>query len=135
MNHLYLSQTLLINLASFCLPLDPAKSIGSTNLVEPIGCFTEKAKKGLLPVVYHKITGRVNKKCSGILTAYEECKQKAAELKPLEIFGISNMKKCVTTVTGKFDEYFSKAPDSRGCKTCQGKGIGSKKNAVFVYRK
>ena len=103
------------------------------NPVEPIGCFTE-LKKRLLPVVYHTIKGPV-KKCKDISAVYEECKQKAAESsKHLEIFGIWNKHKCVTTKTGKFDEYFNKAPDSSDCKTCKGKGVGSKKTAVFVYR-
>ena len=133
-------QSLLINLVSFCLLLEPEKPVEPENPekvespVEPIGCFTEKARKRLLPVLYHKVTGNA-KKCPGILAIYEECKQKAAEnSKPLEIFGIWNNVKCVTTKTGKFDEYFKKAPDSRNCKTCQGKGIGSKKTAVFVYK-
>ena len=66
---------------------------------------------------------------------YEECKQKAAESsKHLEIFGIWNKNKCVTTKTGKSNEYFNKDPDSSNCKTCEGKGIGSKKRAVFVYK-
>lgn len=131
-------QTLLIKLASlFCLPLEPEKPVEPENPVEPIGCFTE-AKKRHLPVVYHTIN-EVGKKCPGILAVYEECKQKAAESsKHLEIFGIWRNKKsakCVTTETGKFDEYFNKAPDSSNCKTCEGKGIGSKKAAVFVYKK
>jgi len=75
------------------------------------------------------------KKCPSILAVYEECKKKAAEhSNTLEIIGIWNNKKCVTSKTGKFDEYFNKAPDSNNCRTCQGKGVGSKKTAVFVYK-
>ena len=103
------------------------------NPVEPIGCFTEP-KKRRLPDVYHTIKGPV-KECKDILAVYEECKQKAAESsKHLEIFGIWNKNKCVTTKTGKSNEYFNKDPDSSNCKTCEGKGIGSKKRAVFVYK-
>jgi len=113
-------------------PVEPEVPVQPGNPVEPIGCF----QKRRLPIVYHTVTARVDKKCPGILAVYEECKQKAAEnSKPLEIFGIWNNRKCVTSKTGKFDEYFNKAPDSRNCKTCQGKGIGSKKTAVFVYKK
>jgi len=104
--------------------------------VEPIGCFTVKAKKRrLLPNVYHTVTGPV-KNCPSILAVYEECKKKAVEnSNTLEIFGIWNNNKCVRSETGKFDEHFNKAPDSSKCKTCEGKGVGSKKTAVFVYKK
>lgn len=122
-------QALLINLVSFRLLLDPVDS------VEPMGCFTETKKKRFFPVVYHTVKGRVDKKYPDILAIYEECKKKAAEYsKPLEIFGIWNYIKCVTTNTGKGDEYFNNARKSRNCKTCHGKGIGSKKTAVFVYK-
>lgn len=120
-------------------PCEPEKPVEPEIPVEPIGCFTAAKKQRLLPIVYHTINGPVGKKCPDMLAVYEECKQKAAESsKPLEIFGISSNKKsakCVTTKTGKFDEYFNKAPDSSNCKTCEGKGIGSKKAAVFVYKK
>jgi len=96
-----------------------------------------KAKnRQLLPDVYHAVKGPV-KTCPSILAVYEECKKKAAEnSNTLEIFGIWNNNKCVTSETGKFDEYFNEAaPNSSKCKTCQGKGVGSKKTAVFVYKK
>lgn len=99
-----------------------------------MGCFTETKKNRHLPLVYHTVQRRVFRKYPDILAVYEECKQKAAE-QSLEIFGIWNMKKCVTTKTGKFDEYFNEGPkSSRNCITCQDKGIGSKKT-VFVYKK
>ena len=122
-------QAFLIDVVFFRLLLEPEDS------VEPMGCFTETKKKRLLPVVYHTVKGRVDKKYPDILAIYEECKKKASEYsKPLEIFGIWNYKKCVSTETGKGDEYFNNARNSRNCKTCHGKGIGSKKTAVFVYK-
>ena len=104
--------------------------------VEPAGCFTENAKRQLLPVVYHTVTARINKKFPDILAIYEECRQKAAEHStPLEIFGIKNYNQCVTTETGHGKEYFEKARTlRRNCKECFGKGIGAKKTAVFVYK-
>lgn len=114
-------------------PIEPEIPVEPENPAEPIGCFTEAKKR--LPVVYHTFKGSVSKKCRDISAVYEECKQKAAEsLKHLEIFGIRKNRYCVTTETGKFDEYFNKAPDSSNCKTCQGEGIGTKKT-VFVYKK
>ena len=136
-------ETLLIKLVSlFCFTLEPEKPVEPEipvkpeNPVEPIGCFTDAKKR--LPDVYHTFIGSIGKKlkCQDILAVYEECKQKAAEsLKHLEIFGIWKNKYCVTTETGKFDGYFNKAPDSNNCKTCEGKGVGSKKTAAFVYKK
>ena len=100
-----------------------------------MGCFTETKNKRLLPDVYHTVEGRINKKYPDILAVYEECKQKAAEYsKPIEIFGIWNFKQCITTETGKGDEYFKNARNSGRCKTCKDKGIGTGK-AAFVYKK
>ena len=110
------------------MSLDPEDS------VEPMGCFTENTKKRLIPDVYHTVEGRVSKSYPDILAIYEECRQKAAEYsKPLEIFGIMNYNKCVTTETGKGEEYFKNARSSSKCKKCFGKGIGARKTAVFVY--
>lgn len=114
-------------------PEEAVTPVKPENPVEPIGCFTEKGNKRLMPNVYYTVTGRVDKKCPGILAVYEKCKQKAVE-ESLEIFGIWNMRKCVTTKTGKFDEYFNEGPkSSRNYITCEDKGIGSKKT-VFVYK-
>ena len=88
-----------------------------------------------MPDVYHTVKAGIDKKYPDILAIYEECKQKAVEYsKPIEIFGIWNFKHCITTETGKDDEYLKNARNSGKCKTCQGKGIGTGK-AVFVYKK
>ena len=94
-------------------------------------------KKRPFPVVYHTVQARINKKFPDILAIYEECRQKAAEFStPIEIFGIMNYNKCVTTETGKAEDYFQNVEtESRhGCKVCFGKGIGARESAVFVYK-
>lgn len=111
--------------------LDPDDS------TEPMGCFieqTSKKKKNerLLPVVYHKVRGDIAKKSPDILAIYEECRKNAED--HVEIFGILNFKQCVTTQSGKEEDYFNSARKSRRCKSCYGKGIGTKRKAVFVYK-
>lgn len=95
-------------------------------------------KKRLLPVVYYTVQASINKKFPDILAIYDQCRQKATEFsKPLEIFGIKNYNKCVTTKTGKAEDYFQNAEaesQHHGCKVCFGKGIGARKSAVFVYK-
>ena len=100
-----------------------------------MGCFAENTKKRLIPVVYHTVQARINEKYPDILAIYEECRQQAAAYStPIEIFGIMNYNKCVTTETGKGEEYFQNALRSRKCKECFSKGIGARKTAVFVYK-
>ncbi|XP_078346535.1 uncharacterized protein LOC144631835 isoform X2 [Oculina patagonica] len=105
--------------------------------VEPMGCYNENPEKQHLPIVYHTVTSRVNTRNPDILAIYKECRQKAADYsKPLEIFGILNYNRCVTTETGKEGEYFKNALKSRRrhCKGCFDKGIGARETAVFVYK-
>ncbi|KAL9955429.1 hypothetical protein ACROYT_G036756 [Oculina patagonica] len=67
-----------------------------------MGCYNENPEKQHLPIVYHTVTSRVNTRNPDILAIYKECRQKAADYsKPLEIFGILNYNRCVTTETGK----------------------------------
>nr|XP_058948898.1 uncharacterized protein LOC131776689 [Pocillopora verrucosa]XP_058948899.1 uncharacterized protein LOC131776689 [Pocillopora verrucosa] len=108
--------------------LDPDDS------TEPMGCFIEQTSKKdrLLPVVYHTVGGKIVKKLPDILAIYKECRQNAED--HVEIFGILNFKHCVTTQSGKEEGYFNSARKSRKCNSCYGKGIGTGKKAVFVYK-
>ena len=106
-----------------------------------MGCFIEQIKRRsapFLPVVYHKIKGPFNKKHPDILAIYEECRRKADEYsKPIVIFGITRYRQCVTTTTGTEEEYFQKAKKfvPHMCRVCNGKGIGTKSTAAFVYKR
>lgn len=107
--------------------------------MESLGCFKERSKgpksKKAMPVVYHSIKG-VNPKSPDILAIYEECRQKADEYKKfqIEVFGINNNGKCVTTASGKEGRY-SRYGKSSKCTVCGGKGIGTKKTSTFVYKR
>ena len=114
----------------FPLPLVPDDSAKS------LGCFRERRRhKRIMPVVFHRVRG-VNKKYPDILAIYEECRRKADEYSkfPIEVFGIKNYKKCVTTASGKEDQY-SKYGESSECAVCSGKGIGTGGKSIFVYKK
>lgn len=119
-----------------CIKVELYGSPDLQDSVQPTGCFTETKRTRHLPYVYHTVKGKIDKKYPDILAVYDECKQKAANYsKPIEIFGIWNFKQCVTTETGRDDAaYLESARNSGKCKTCQGKGIGTRQ-AVFVYKK
>ena len=106
--------------------------------VEPLGCFQEKPKRRsrrAMPVVYHRVEG-INTKNPDISAIYEECRRKADEYSkfPIEVFGIKNYKRCVTTASGKEDQY-SKYGESSKCAVCGGKGIGTRGTSIFAYKK
>ena len=89
-----------------------------------------------MPVTFHSVQG-VDTKNPDILAIYQECRQKANEYQKLEIevFAIKNLRRCVTTKTGKEGRY-SKYGKSSKCKVCSGKGIGGGGGgySMFVYK-
>lgn len=105
--------------------------------VEPLGCFNEKGRRKYraMPVTFHSVQD-VDTNFPDILAIYEECRQKAAEYSKfeIEVFGIKNYRKCVTTATGK-EEQYSKHGKSSKCAVCGGKGIGTRRTSMFVYQK
>lgn len=109
----------------------------SDDSVEPLGCFNEKGrtKYRAMPVTFHRVQD-VDTNFPDILAIYEECRQKAAEYSKfeIEVFGIKNYRKCVTTATGK-EEQYSKHGKSSKCAVCGGKGIGTRRTSMFVYQK
>ena len=91
-----------------------------------------------MPVVYHSVSAKTSGdlKSPDILAIYEECRQKAEEYKKfqIEVFGINNYRRCVTTASGKEDQYSRYGKISK-CAVCGGKGIGTKKWSTFVYKR
>ena len=87
-----------------------------------------------MPVTFHSVKG-VDTKSPDILSIYQECRQKAEEYQKfeIEVFGIKNLRRCVTTSTGKEASY-SKYGKSSKCKVCSGKGIGVGGWNMFVYK-